>query len=170
MALPTCPVDPTTVNVASITSLGFECRPGDCFHFNHATYGQWVVRAVRFRNAVAYASGQSVQFIASDTKRTDVTNDRSGGSAGDGVNAAGIVIGGVMTQDYYGFILAKGYYPTVLTNGDDDIAAKDQIIISSTDGVCDSATTMTGAHLGFATAADVDADNTVAAFIDCPID
>ena len=29
----------------------------------------------------------------------------------------------VMTQNYYGYALVKGFYATVKTNGDDDIAA-----------------------------------------------
>lgn len=152
--------DPTTVNDASPTD-----EPGQCSRYYHPTYGWWVVRYVKHLDAVTYAAGQVVQFVATD--RSTVTNDVSGGSTP--IGAAGIALN-VVTQNYWSYILAQGYYPTVKTNGDDDIAAKDQIIVGAADGACDSATTMTGNHLGFARAADVDADNTVAAEIDCSVE
>ena len=67
----------------------------------------------------------------------------------------------------YGWIQTGGYYATVNTNGDDDIAKGDVVIASSTDKKCDSVATYASGStifkaLGYAAAADVDADNTVA--------
>lgn len=159
MSLPVILADPTTVNESAPSA-----KLGQCFVFEHATYGRWVVRYVKFLNAVTYAAGQPVQFC--DGPRTTVTNDISGGATATIGRAAGICLL-VMTQNYHGYVLASGYYPTVLDNGDDDISLGDQIIIGASDGVCDSATTLTGKHLGFASADDSNADNTVAAVIDC---
>lgn len=156
--------DPTVVNSSTAAAVGDIA--GDVTWYKHPTYGWWAVRFVQFLNAVAYLAGHVVQFC--DAARTTVTNDVTGGATATTGCAAGVVLM-VQTQNYYGYILAAGYYPTVLTNGDDDIALGDQIIVSTTDGLCDSATTLTGKHLGYATAADVDANNTVAAYIDCPV-
>lgn len=157
--------DPTTVNLASNTAQGdgqINATLGATFNYYHSTYGWWVLRWVQGKDAVAYAAGQSVQWF--DSAKTQVTNDRAGG-AGLSYGAAGIVLK-VVTTAYYFPILIRGYYPTVLTNGDDDIAAGDAIIIATgTDGKCDSGTSTPGLYLGNATAADVDANDTVAAFI-----
>jgi hypothetical protein len=69
----------------------------------------------------------------------------------------------------FGWIQVKGYYATVTTNGDDDISAGDAIIASSAgDGTCDSTaagTAPVAKVVGWATTADVDANNTVAVFL-----
>ena len=122
----------------------------------------YVYRYVQFKDAVTYAAGQVVEW-ASATGLTAVTNDRSGGSAVGNI-PAGICLR-VMTQNYYGFILVKGFYATIKTSGADDIAIGESLIShSSTDGTCDgvAAGSMTTASFGIALAADVDADNTVA--------
>lgn len=65
----------------------------------------------------------------------------------------------------YGYVQVSGYHSAVKTNGDDDIAKGDAIIASASDGVVDSVaagTAPTYKPVGFATAADVDANNTVA--------
>lgn len=123
-----------------------------------------VYRYVQFVDAVTYAAGHVVSWT--ETAWT-VSNDRSGGSVSTN-RVAGVCLG-VATQNYYGWIQTKGEYATVLTNGDDDIAAEDGLILATgTDGACDSAADpATLLYLGWATAADVDANNTVAAFIDC---
>lgn len=167
-------VDPTTVNTSAAdpayTLGGLYWKDGKIYRY------------VQFLDAVAYVAGHICQFA--NATMTAVTNDRAGGSA-VGVIPAGIALK-VMTQNYYGFVLAEGYYATVLTNGDDDIAAGDELMIDTgTDGACDSyvgsavvtATvnqTTVGAALdarekifGHALAADVDANNTVAAYVRC---
>lgn len=153
--------DPTTVNASSIALAGgYEL--GGRYRYKHSTYGEWIVRFGQFKDAIAYLAGHSVQFA--DLYANTFSNDRAGGSAVIW-GAAGIVLK-VMTQNYYGFVLDTGYYPTVLDNGDDDIAMADGIIISSTDGLCDSGTTAP-LRLGVATTADIDAANTVAVFVNC---
>lgn len=66
----------------------------------------------------------------------------------------------------YGWIQTKGYFATVKTNADDDIAAWDAIIASAAgDGTCDSTAQDTAPIckvVGWAVAADVDAADTVA--------
>ena len=117
-------------------------------------------RYVQFKDAVAYADGQSVTWA---TMMTAVTNDRAGGSS-IGVIPAGVCLR-VMTQNYYGFILVRGYHATLATSGADDIVIGESLILhATTDGTCDgvAATATTTASFGFATAADVDAANTVA--------
>jgi hypothetical protein len=121
-----------------------------------------VYRYVQFKDAVTYAAGQPVVWAAATP--TAVTNDISGGS-NVGALVAGIALG-VMTQNYYGFVLGKGYYSAVVTNGDDDIAAGDFLILGGSDGTCNSGT-VSAADFGYALAADVDASNTVAALIFC---
>lgn len=78
---------------------------------------------------------------------------------------------GAITASYYGWIQVAGYHPAVLTNGDDDIADGDNIILDATsDGVVDSVaagTAPTDSLLGIAVAADVDADDTVAVMLKC---
>lgn len=69
----------------------------------------------------------------------------------------------------YCFIQKTGYYATVKTNGDDDIAAG-AALIGGGDGTCNSVaagTAPTNKVLGWAVAADVDADDTVAARLEC---
>ncbi len=157
--------DPTTYNASSNSSQSdgqVNASLGSIFKYYHSTYGWWTLRLVQAKDAVTYAAGQSLQWF--DNAKTQVTNDRAGG-AGLSFGAAGIALS-VYTTAYYVPILIRGYYPTVLTNGDDDIAAGDAIIIATaTDGKCDSGTSTPGLYLGNATAADVDANDTVAAFI-----
>ena len=86
------------------------------------TVGQLVVdestgytyRYVQFKDAVTYAAGQALTY-AGATNLGVVTNDISGGSS-IGAVAAGICLR-VMTQNYYGFILVKGFYSAVKTSG-----------------------------------------------------
>lgn len=157
--------DPTTTNLSSNTAKndGFiNANLGEVFKYNHPTYGAWLLRWVQAKDAVAYLAGHSVQWY--DANKTQVTNDRSGGT-GLSFGCAGVVLS-VLTTAYFAPILIRGKYPTILTNGDDDIAAGDALIISSTDGLCDSGTSTPGLFLGHAVVADVDADNTVYGFVD----
>ena len=91
------------------------------------------------------------------------------GSNGARNKPAGVGIG-TITIGYYGWIQSYGDHTAVITNGDDDIADGDNIILSSTEGKVDSVaagTAPTHTPLGIAVAADVDASNTVATFINC---
>jgi len=76
---------------------------------------------------------------------------------------------GAITASSYGWVQIGGYHSAVLTNGDDDIADGDSIILGA-DGVVDSVasgTAPTSKIVGVAVAADVDANNTVATMISC---
>lgn len=77
---------------------------------------------------------------------------------------------GVITAGQYGWVQTKGYHSAVLTNGDDDIADGDHVILdASTDGVVDSVAAGTAPgdrRIGVAVAADVDAGDTVAVMLE----
>lgn len=76
----------------------------------------------------------------------------------------------VIADGEYGWIQTGGLYSTVKTNGDDDIALGDAVIASAAgDGTADSTDQDTAPIckvVGFAVAADVDADDTVAVFLE----
>ncbi len=103
---------------------------------------------------------------------SSVTNDVAGGSSVGALTFAGVVIG-TPTQNTWGWVQTAGYHAAVKTNGDDDIAANDTIIMVATDGVVDSVAgaTRTGtlSVVGVAAAADVDAADTVATWIGASI-
>ena len=89
-------------------------------------------------------------------------------SASDVNHVAGVMLS-VPTDGQYCFIQKRGYYATVKTNADDDISAGDALI-GVGDGTCDSVaqdTAPTNKVLGWATADDVDAADTVAARLEC---
>jgi len=122
---------------------------------------------VKFLDAVTYAAGQVCTYAAADG--TSVTNDISGGSSLGSI-VRGICLA-VQTQNSWGWVQRKGIYSTVKTSGADDIAVGESLIVhASTDGTCDgvAAGSTTTASFGIALVADVDADNTVAAVLDCP--
>lgn len=156
--------DPTTVNDAIPTR-----KAGDIVYYRHSTYGWWKLRYVKYLNAVTYAAGQVCSPVAVDM--STITNDITGGTS----TPWAVIFGGlalrVMTQDYYGWALIGGYYPTIKTSGADDIAAGESLIMhGSTDGTCDgvAANAMTVASFGVAAADDINADNTVAGYIGAP--
>ena len=82
--------------------------------------------------------------------------------------ARGVGIG-VIAISSFGWIQTWGAHSAVKTDGGDDITTNDTLILdSATAGVCDSVaagTASTYKPIGYATAVDVDADNTVAAFL-----
>ena len=123
----------------------------------------YIYRYVQFKDAVTYAAGQSVEYAA--TTGLAVTNDRAGGSS-VGRAAAGVCLG-VMTADYYGFILVQGTYNLVDSGVDDIVAGEILITHATADGQCDGVPTWTLGCIGVALAADVDAANTVLATIMC---
>ena len=70
-----------------------------------------------------------------------------------------------ITASYYWWIQIWWYHSAIITNGDDDIAAWDALIWSSTNYWCNSTaanTAPTNKVLGWAVAVDSDANNTVA--------
>lgn len=151
--------DPTGVNDSAA-----KAEVGAMYQYKHPTYGWWVLRYCQFKDAVTYAAGQVLTIASADGSA--VTNDVAGGSS------LGSIPGGValtaVTQNYYGYALVDGYYPTIKTNGDDDITAANVLLIGAADGVCDSAaSTWTAGSFGISTAADVDANNTVAGIVRC---
>lgn len=119
-------------------------------------------RYVKFLDAVTYAPGQVV--TPANAAMTSVTNDISGGSSTTALTFAGVVIG-TPTQNTWGWVQESGYHAAVVTNGDDDIAQGDTVIMGAADGVVDSVAkaTRTGtlSIVGIAADVDVDAANTV---------
>jgi len=76
---------------------------------------------------------------------------------------------GVITASYYGWVQTWGYHDAVLTDGGDDIADGDSVILhASSNGVCNSTASGTAAvslPIGIAVDADIDGSNTVEVFI-----
>lgn len=136
-------------------------------------------RYVQFLDAVTYVKGHVTSLASATTYK--VTNDVSGGSSVvlrfTGVlpyyKSDGTTTADVPAQNAFGWLMVEGFHPFIKTNGDDDIAAGDELIMVATDGVVDSVTsgTTTGSQLyvGTASAVDVDADNTVPGFVCSPI-
>lgn len=82
---------------------------------------------------------------------------------------AGVGIGALAASSY-GWIQVGGYHSVILTNGDDDIARGDSLIVDTADGVVDSVangSATTSKVIGIAVTDDVNGDNTVAGLIDC---
>lgn len=115
----------------------------------------------------AAAGANGTVYTFSDVYKKEVTNDIS---ASHPNKPAGVGVG-TLTLGYYGYIQHYGYHSAVKTDGGDDIAAGDTVIVDpSVDGTADSVaqgTAPTHKPLGVAVAADVDASNTVAVFLDC---
>lgn len=111
--------------------------------------------------SIAAAAGNLAYFLdGTDFDGFTVTSDVSDTDK----NLVAGILQAVLTDEYYGWIQTWGYYATVKTNGDDDIAAGDAII-GDGDGTCNSTaqdTAPTNRVVGWAVAADVDADDTVA--------
>lgn len=119
-------------------------------------------RYCKFLDAVTYVANQCLTWA--NAACTSVTNDISGGSS-LGAFAAGVGQA-VVAQNGFGWVQTWGP-ATVKTNGDDDITAGLSLFPSG-DGTVDSATaaTFVTGRLGYALAADVDADNTVSVFVE----
>lgn len=130
-------------------------------------------RFVKFDNGtgdVASAAGSLCYLTATNGT---VTSDESDSLAPCGVFQS------VIADGSYGWVQTKGLYATVKTSGDDDIVVGDALIETATDGavsrINSTYITTTAATLaqiqrvvkvvGYAVAADVDANNTVAAVL-----
>lgn len=174
MSFGSCPIpDPLTYHS---TTNDYNVPLGFTFEYPHATYGQWRLRFVQMTANSIAASTAGMVTIKVAANGTTVTCDSSSGDGIAGTPPGGIVIPASVAISEYFFVLVKGYYPTVQTDGDDDIAAGDYILTTGgADGKCESlanAGSLTGAILqtvvGTARAADVDADNTVAVDVGVP--
>lgn len=132
-----------------------------------ATYGPLAYRYVKTASDTTVANGTALAFTSGypgGTVTLDISDAKQNYVAGVGI--------GVISPGQYGWIQCYGYHSAVITNGGDDIAAGDSLILaaSADDGMCDSVaagTAPTYKTLGIAVAADVDAANTVAAFLNC---
>ena len=164
---PNCPYDPTTTEFPDDGRC--PVTKGTLYGWQHATYGPWVVKVVKFLDAVAYAAGQSCEAASlGSAGGASVTNDRSGGSSLGNIAKGGGLALMVNTTAKVGFVLVQGYYPTIKTSGADDIAVGESLILhSSTDGACDgvAAGSTTTASFGTAQIVDVDANDTVGGIV-----
>ena len=100
-------------------------------------------------------------YLTADLTRTTVTSDESDSD----INFVAWVWIWAITASYYWWIQISWYHSVIITNGDDDIAAWDALIWSSTNYWCNSTaanTAPTNKVLGWAVAVDSDANNTVA--------
>lgn len=128
----------------------------------HAIYGLRIYKYVNVAADTTVANGTPLAYV--DAYGLQVTSDISDSSQN---RPAGVGIGAI-TAGNYGWIQVAGHHSAVITNGDDDITAGASVILSSTDGKADSVAAGTAAThrpLGVAVAADVDAADTVAVFL-----
>ena len=159
-------------NIADITSrddVDPALNPGEVISwYSGATDGYKTFQYVKFDNGagnVAAANGALAYW--KDQDAYTVTSDLSDAiGAGDGWRrnmVAGVFLG-VPTDARYTFIQIGGRHSAVLTNADDDILAGDALIAATTDSDVDSVTAGTAPTyrvVGYALAADVDANDTV---------
>lgn len=129
------------------------------------TYGLRAYRYMQAASDTTVANGTALRY--SDAYKFTASSDCDDA----GINqVAGVGIG-VITAEYYGWVQVYGYHPAVLTDAGDDIADGDYVILhASTDGVCDrtaGGTAAVSVPLGVAVAADSDANDTVATFLNC---
>ena len=168
MSIPNIHYDVTTVNDSTPRmAVGTEVRALVGSRYVTCRYVQLTAASV------AGAAGAVTSKVAADG--STVTCDLTSGDGITGTPCGGILLCTV-TAGNYCFALVRGYYATVTTNGDDDIAAGDILIVGAADKACDSVSNAAAAFnkdafvkaFGVAAAADVDADNTVAANIGMP--
>ena len=130
-----------------------------------ATNGLRAFRYMQTAADTAVVNGTALGY--SDTLKQTASLDETDY---DENRVAGVGIG-VITAGNFGFVQCFGYHAAVLTNGDDDIAENDHVILDvDSDGVCDSvaAGTAPGDNvLGVAVADDINGDNTVAVQLNC---
>lgn len=131
------------------------------------TNGYKIYKYVQVASDTTVANGTPLLYTIATTSLDDVTYDLDDSK----INLIAGVGVGAITASYFGWVQIYGYHSVVITNADDDIAAGDAIIYGAADGVVDSVaagTAPTNTTLGFAVAADVNDDDTVAVFLDCP--
>lgn len=131
-------------------------RDEDGKTYRYCLYNNGTGNIASFAGAVGYikAAATDPWEITIDVSDTDQNQVR------------GVMLG-VVTDAHYFWLQTAGYYATVKTNADDDIAAHVSLF-GVGDGTCDSMaadTASTNKVLGYATAADVDANDTVAAIL-----
>jgi hypothetical protein len=159
---------PKVMNVSAITANDSTAQEelGTLRYTQDATNGLRKWKYVQFNNGagnVASVANMVVCAKTTDVTGNTVTNDISDSAA----NKVAGVMPVAMTDLYYGWLQIGGYNSAIATNGDDDIA-DGVTLIASGDGTCDSVaagTASTYKPLGYAMAADVVDDNTVAGMI-----
>ena len=122
---------------------------------------------VRFDNGSGNITAVAGHCVYTFTQASYVVTNDVSDSVTAGANSVCGVIQLVVTDQYYTWMIVKGPYATVKTNGDDDISQND-CIFGVGDGTVNSDAAGTAPKykvLGWATAADVDANDTVAATI-----
>lgn len=135
--------------------------------------GMFVQQSGNVYQLVKVASGAdtpaagNVVWWTGDLNAFTVSQDISDDATGV-YRPAGVLVFAV-TAGNYGFIQVRGEYGTIKTDGGDDIASGDWLIVDpSVDGAVDSVAggnACTHPPVGVATAADVDGDNTVKGMI-----
>lgn len=130
------------------------------------TSGVRIYRFVKVADASGDVANGSV-LTFTDAHCREVTTDISESNRN---HVAGVGIGAI-TAGNKGWIQVYGSHSAVTTNGDDDITVGMELIVDgAVDGSVDSmavGTAATHKTVGVATADDVDAANTVAAFLNC---
>ena len=113
-------------------------------------------------NVAAIAGGVCYWY---DRTTFTVTSDYS--YAGSLLSLAAGLLQSILTDGYWGWIQLTGYYATIKTNADDDIAKGDWLIAAG-DCTCNSVAAgaaCTYKPFGIATADDVNASDTVAGVV-----
>lgn len=129
------------------------------------TYGLRGYKYVQAASDTTVANGTALAFanLYGFSASSDISDCAINQVAGAGI--------GAITASYYGWIQCYGYHEAVATDAGDDIADGDWVILhATTDGVCDrtaSGTAAVSKPLGVAVAADIDAADTVATFLNC---
>lgn len=126
-------------------------------------YRQYIYVQVASDTTVANGTALSYSNLKCSEVTSDISDTNPNQPAGVGT--------GAITASYYGWILKRGYHGGVLTDGGDDFMDGDTMVLhASTDGVverCAYGTASPYKPIGHTMAVDIDANNTVSAFIDC---
>lgn len=136
MSYPLVAYDPYTYQ----TSVPTDVKVGGLYRGLDTLGNDAIFRFVQHVNAVAVVAGHCAILAAAPTASVwKVTNDVSGGATTPlaGPIGAGVYLFAV-TENYYCFILVKGYHATAL--GDGSVAAGEMVTAKATDGTFDTAT------------------------------
>ena len=99
------------------------------------TLGLYVYRQVKLHaSSAAGANGTPVGF--SDVYHTTVTTDFQAGISNRNL-PAGVCVG-TLTAGNIGYVQCGGYHAAVISNGDNDVARGDNVILAGVDGQVDS--------------------------------